>query len=132
MDPVHGPVPDIDQQLIDQHADTGPDEGVERFQVEELVLGQRLAPEQGQVGRQEEIEGEYDQGPGLPALHPGQRAGGEQRFQQYQGSVQSQYGQGDGIQQDLQWRRHVGSPDVAVVRAGATLAGRPGRCMAAA
>ena len=51
VDPVHGPVPGVDQQLIKQHADAGPDEGIECFQVEELVLGQRVAPEQGQVGR---------------------------------------------------------------------------------
>ena len=31
VDPVHGPVPDIDQQLIDQHADAGADKGVERL-----------------------------------------------------------------------------------------------------
>ena len=51
VDPVHGPVPDVDQQLINQHADASPDEWVERFQVEDLVAGQRVSPEQGQVGR---------------------------------------------------------------------------------
>ena len=123
VDAMHGPVPDIDQQLINQHGDAGADKGIEPFQVEELVPGQRVAPEQGQVGRQEEIEDEHDQRFGPPALHPRQGTGGEQCFQQYQGTVKTQYGQGNGIHQDLQWRRHAASPRCVVVRSGATLGG---------
>jgi hypothetical protein len=43
-------IPKAYQSLPDQHADAGADKGTERFQVDELVLGQCVAPKQGQVG----------------------------------------------------------------------------------
>jgi hypothetical protein len=107
---VHRPVPGVDEELEEQHGGDGPDQRVHGVEVEEPVLRQALAPEERQVRGEEEIAQEYHQCPGAPARHSRQLPSREQRLEHDQGGQQGKQDPRDGVEQDLQRRRHGDLP----------------------